>query len=123
MVRIYSYLPRYSVTHNTSHASSCATELVDITDGFYFQISAYQITAGTLRSAELRPELSACLLDSSSSQKQVQHHTNKRKDARLPEKSSTNIIITNPETVDIDEFGDDDLKDLEIINAGTNTVL
>ena len=76
-----------------------------------------------MRSAELRPELPACLLDSSSSEKQAQQLTNKKKDARPPEYSSTNIIITNPETVEIDEFGDDDFKDLEVINAGINTFL
>ena len=63
------------------------------------------------------------MLDSSSSQKQAQQPTNKKKDARPHGHSSTNIIITNPETVEIDEFGDDDFKDLEVINAGTNTFL
>ena len=76
-----------------------------------------------MRSAELRPELPACLLDSSSSQKQAQQPTNKKRDARPLEHSSTNIIITNPETVEIDEFGDDDFEDLEVINAGINTFL
>ena len=76
-----------------------------------------------MRSAELRPELPACLLDSSSSENQAQQLTNKKKDVRPPEHSSTNIIITNPETVEIDEFGDDDFKDLDVINAGINTFL
>ena len=123
MVRTYSYLPNYSVPHNTSHALSCAMELVDITDSSYFRISAYQITAGTTRSAELRPELSAYSLNSSSSQKHAQQHTNKKKDLRSLEDSSTKINGTNPETVEIDEFGDDDFKDLEVINAGTSIFL
>ena len=76
-----------------------------------------------MRSAELRPELSAFLLDSSLSQKQGQQPTNKKKDARPPEQSSTNIIITDPEIVEIDEFGDDGFEDLEVINAGINTFL
>ena len=75
-----------------------------------------------MRSAELRPELSACLLDSSSSHKQDQQPTNKKKDARPPEHSFTNII-KNPETVEIDEFGDDDFEDLEVMNAGKSTFL
>ena len=98
-------------------------ESVGITGRFYFQPSAYHMTAGTLRSAELRPELPACVLDPSSSQKVAKQPTNKKKETRPPESIPTDIYITNPESVVNDEFGDDDFKDLEVINASITTFL
>ena len=95
-------------------------ELVSATDRFQFQIRAHQITAGTMRSAELRPELPVCSLDQSSLQKQAQQLTCKEGDAGPLGNISTNTITTNPETSEDDEFGDDDFKDLEVMNAGKN---
>ena len=94
-------------------------ELVGATDRFQFQIRAHQITAGTMRSAELRPELPVCSLDPSL-QKQAQQLKCKEGDAGPLGNISTNTIITNLETLEDDEFGDDDFKDLEVINAGKN---
>ena len=76
-----------------------------------------------MRSAELRPELPACSSDPLSFQQQTQRTAKKEIDARPPGHILKNTVTTNPETLEDDEFGDDDFKDQEVINAGTTTFL
>lgn len=81
-------------------------------------ICAYQTTAGTTRSAELKHELPAYLFPPPSPQKQAQGLTYPKKDTRPGGNISTSTFHTSPETLEDDEFGDDDFKDQEVMNAG-----
>lgn len=96
--------------------------LVDATDRSHFQFCANQTTAGTTRSAELKPELPAYLFPPPSSQKQAQQITQKERDigsnGAISEQQGASTFHTSPETLEDDEFGDDDFQDQEVINAG-----
>lgn len=95
--------------------------LVDATDRSHFQFCANQTTAGTTRSAELKPELPAYLFPPPSSQKQAQQITQKERDigsnGAISEQQGASTFHTSPETLEDDEFGDDDFQDQEVINA------
>lgn len=99
-------------------AMSCAMGLVGATDISHLQCCAYQNIAGTTRSAELKPELPAYPLPPQSSQKKNQHLTYKKRDSLPDGGISTTTFHKSPETLEDDEFGDDDFKDQEVINAG-----
>lgn len=96
--------------------------LVGITDRSNFQLRAYQTTAGTTRSAELRPELPVYLFPQQSSQRQAQQlaykESNTRPNADISEQQGASTFHTSPETLEDDEFGGDDFKDQEVMNAG-----
>ena len=104
---------------------SCAMGLVGITDRSNFQSHAYQTTAGTMRSAELKPELPAYLFPQPSSQRQSQQLKCKERVTGLKgdisKQQGAITSHTNPETLKDDEFGDDDFEDQEVINAGKNS--
>lgn len=101
---------------------SCATGLVGVTDRLHNQLRAHQTTAGTMRSAELRPELPAHLFPPPSSQKQDQQPRYKKADSRsivdIPEEQGASTLHTSPETLEDDEFGADYFKDQEVMNSG-----
>lgn len=104
---------------------SCATELVGVTDRSRNHYCAHQTTAGTTRSAELRPELPAHSFPPPSSQKQAQQHIYKKRDTRsfedISDQQGASTFHTSPETLEDDEFGADDFKDQEVMNAGMNS--
>ena len=118
MARTYLCLPSYSITHSTSRATSCAMELVVVTDRSYLYFRADKTTAGTMRSAELRPKLPGCPLSTLSSQKHSQQPTNKEKDTRASSGLSIKQLISAPVALDFDDFGDDNFEDQEVVNAG-----
>ena len=101
---------------------SCAMGSVGITNRSHFQFRAYQITAGTKRSAELKPELPAYFFPPPLSQKQAQQITHKQREMRsngdVSGKQGASTPHTRLETLDDDEFGDNDFKDQEVMNAG-----
>lgn len=80
--------------------------------------------AGTTRSAELRPELPAHSFPPPSSQKQAQQHIYKKRDTRsfedISDQQGASTFHTSPETLEDDEFGADDFKDQEVMNAVKN---
>lgn len=94
---------------------------VSLTDS-NFQFRAYQTTAGTMRSAELRPQLPVYIFPPPSSQKQAQQSTYKKRDTRpdgsISDQQGASAFHTRLEILEDDEFGDDDFKDQEIMNAG-----
>lgn len=95
--------------------------LVGVIERSHLHFRAYHTTAGTTRSAELRPELPAFLFPPPSSQKQAQQFTRMERDTRrngnISEQQGASTFHTSPETLD-DEFGDDDFKDQEVMKAG-----
>lgn len=96
--------------------------LVGVIERSHLHFRAYQTTAGTTRSAELRPELPAFLFPPPSSQKQAQQLTRMERDTRrsgnISEQQGASTFHTSPETLEDDEFGDDDFKDQEVMKAG-----
>ena len=103
---------------------SCAMGLVGITDRSNFQLYAYQTTAGTTRSAELKPELPAYLFPRPSFQRQAQQleykklFTGPKGDISERQQKGATTSHISPETLEHDEFGDNDFEDQEVINAG-----
>lgn len=101
--------------------------LVGIIDRSNFQLHAYQTTAGTTRSAELKPELPAYLFPQPSFQRPAQQLEYKKRvtgpKGDISEQQQQGAIPshTSPETLEDDEFGDDDFGDQEVINAGKNS--
>lgn len=101
---------------------SCAMGLVGVTDRSHFQFCAYQTTAGTIRSAELKPELPAYLFPPPSSQKRAQQNTQKQREigsnGDISEQQGESTPHTSLRTLEDDEFGDDHFRDQEVMNAG-----
>ena len=68
------------------------------------------------------PQLPAYFFPPPPSQKQAQQLTYKKQDIRPPgdisEQRGESTPHTSPETLEDDEFGDDDFKDQEVMNAG-----
>ena len=96
--------------------------LVGAVEREHFLFGAYQSTAGTTRSAELRPELPANIFPSPSSQKPAQQVTYKKRDT-VPDGDVSNqqkeiTSHASLETLEDDEFGDDNFKDQEVMDAG-----
>ena len=75
-----------------------------------------------MRSAECRPQLPAYIFPTPSSQKQAQQATHNKRDKKprgdTSKEQGASAFNTSPETLEDDEFGDDDFKDLEVIDAG-----
>lgn len=75
-----------------------------------------------MRSAELRPELPAYLFPPPSSQKHAPQLTREEIDTEpngdISEQQGASTLLTSSEALEDDEFGDDDFKDQEIMNAG-----
>lgn len=86
------------------------------------QYCAYQTTAGTMRSAELKPELPAYLFPPPSSQKHAPQLTREEvttvPDGDISEQQGASPFLRSSKTLEEDEFGDDDFKDQEVMNAG-----
>lgn len=101
---------------------SCAMGLVGVTNRSYFEFRAYQITAGTTRSAEIKPDLPVYSFPAPPSQKTAQQLTYKARDTGANGAVSTSSFHTSPETLEDDEFGDDDFKDQEVMAAGKISV-
>ena len=117
MAKTYSCLLNYSTVHSTSRAMSCAMGLVGITNRSHFEFRAYQNTAGTTRSAELRPDLPVYSFPAPSSQKIAQQLTYKARDTGANRTVATSSFHTSPEPLEDDEFGDDDFEDQEVMAA------
>lgn len=75
-----------------------------------------------MRSAELKPELPAYLFPPQSCQKHAPQLTREKIDIErngdISEQQGASASHTSAETLEDDEFGDDDFKDQEVINAG-----
>ena len=80
-----------------------------------------------MRSAECRPQLPAYIFPPPSSQKQAQQPTHNKKvnkpHGNTSEDQGASTFNTSPETLEDDEFGDDDFRDQEVIDAGKMSFL
>ena len=80
-----------------------------------------------MRSAECRPQLPAYIFPPPSSQKQAQQPIHNKRDNKphgnTSEGQGASAFNTSPETLEDDEFGDDDFKDQEVIDAGKMSFL
>ena len=106
---------------------SCAMGLVGVTDTSHTRFYAYETTAGTTRSAELRPELPAYMFPPPSPQNQAQQlsqkERNTRRNAGIFEQQRASTFRTDSETLEYDEFGDNDFEDQELMIAGKVSLL
>lgn len=76
--------------------------------------------AGTLRSAELKPDLPAFMFPAQrkdAQQPTIPRSNGRVHDHRLVEQKGS-AAHTSPLTLDGDEFGDDDLDDQDLMNVG-----
>ena len=100
---------------------SCAMGLVGVS-GSPCQHCAHQTTAGTMRSAELKPELPAYLFPPPSLRKHAPQLTHEEIDTErsgdISGQQEASTSHTSAETLEDDEFGDDDFKDQEVMKAG-----
>lgn len=85
------------------------------------QHCAYQTTAGTMRSAELKPELPAYLFPPPLSHQHAPQLTREEihteRNEYISEQQGAGTPHTSAETLEDDEFGDDDFKDQDVMNA------